>query len=43
VECAFCDPDELGTADLHRQWERKLADPALGGYLALVAPPEDES
>ena len=41
IDCRFCDPDGLGTADLYRQWERKMADPALSGYLALVAPPED--
>lgn len=42
IECHACDPDGLGTTELHRQWQRKLADPALAPYLALVGPPLDE-
>lgn len=36
--CRFCDPDDLGTRDTHRDWERKRTDPALHPYLALVDP-----
>jgi hypothetical protein len=35
IDCHFCDPDGLGTADRWREWERKAADPALAGYFAL--------
>jgi hypothetical protein len=35
VDCHFCDPDGLGTADRWREWERKVADPALEAYLVL--------
>ncbi len=38
VECPYCDPDGLGVVDLRRAWERKLADPDLAGFVALVAP-----
>jgi hypothetical protein len=41
VECAFCDPDALGVADLRRQLDRKQADPALAPFLELIDPPED--
>ncbi|HEX5096798.1 MAG TPA: PD-(D/E)XK nuclease family protein, partial [Acidimicrobiia bacterium] len=36
VDCHFCDPDGLGTADRWREWERKADDPALVGYFALA-------
>lgn len=39
VPCAACDPDGLGTVELHRQWERKRDDPALAAYVALTDPP----
>jgi ATP-dependent helicase/DNAse subunit B len=38
VECDYCDPDGLGTAELRRSWDRKQQDEQLSGYLALVAP-----
>ncbi|MDQ6696147.1 MAG: PD-(D/E)XK nuclease family protein, partial [Actinomycetota bacterium] len=38
VECAFCDPDGLGTGELRRQWERKSTDEGLAAYIALVDP-----
>lgn len=38
VECAYCDPDGLGVADLRRQWERKRADPVLAAYADVVEP-----
>jgi hypothetical protein len=41
VECAFCDPDGLGVADLRRQLDRKQIDPALAPFLDLVHPSED--
>jgi hypothetical protein len=41
VECAFCDPDGLGVADLRRQLDRKQADPDLASFLELVDPLED--
>lgn len=37
-ECEYCDPDGLGTADHHREWERIRTDPALRAYLAIVDP-----
>ncbi len=36
VECAYCDPDALGTTDRHRDWLRKATAPELAGYLELV-------
>ncbi len=36
VSCAFCDPDGLGTAELRRQWDRKIADEILASYVDLV-------
>ncbi len=37
VECRFCDPDELGTADRRRDWERKRdAAPALTPLTELL-------
>lgn len=36
--CWFCDPDDLGTRDAHRAWERKRPDPQLRPYLRLVDP-----
>lgn len=38
-DCPACDPDNLGTTEVRRQFERKLADPFLAGYVALVAGP----
>lgn len=38
IECEYCDPDGLGTADHHREWERIRTDPALRDYLATVDP-----
>ncbi|MFN8018421.1 MAG: PD-(D/E)XK nuclease family protein [Acidimicrobiales bacterium] len=42
-ECPYCDPDGLGTTELRRQWLAKLQDPALAGYLRLVAPPDPDA
>jgi len=38
IECEYCDPDGLGTADHYREWERIRTDPALRDYLATVDP-----
>ena len=38
VQCAYCDPDGLGTAQLHRAWERIRTDPALRAYVQAVEP-----
>ena len=38
VECAFCDPDNMGVTELRRQYERKQADPALDVFVHLVDP-----
>lgn len=36
--CLYCDPDELGTADRHRDWERLRLHPALREYVWQVDP-----
>lgn len=38
VDCHPCDPDDLGVADVRRQWERKRQDPALAAYAELIEP-----
>lgn len=38
TECRFCDPDDLGTADRYRDWERvRLAD-ELRDYVGYIDP-----
>jgi hypothetical protein len=32
VDCAFCEPDELGTAERWHEWERKRHDPRLATW-----------
>jgi hypothetical protein len=32
VECIFCDPDELGTAERYAEWDRKRHDPRLAPW-----------
>jgi ATP-dependent helicase/nuclease subunit B len=39
AECPYCDPDNLGVTELHRQWDRKRADPALALFANLAEPP----
>ncbi|HVM52398.1 MAG TPA: PD-(D/E)XK nuclease family protein [Acidimicrobiales bacterium] len=39
-DCWYCSPDDLGTRDTRRAWERKRHDPAIAGYLALAEPEE---
>ena len=41
VECAACDPDALGVAELRRAWERKRASTALAPYAELAEPLDD--
>ena len=36
--CWFCAPDDLGTRQVHRAWERKRLAPELRRYLGLVEP-----
>ena len=38
TDCRFCDPDDLGTTDRYRDWERVRTDPALRHYVAFVEP-----
>jgi len=38
TECRFCDPDDLGTADRYRDWERIRAAEALRDYVEYIAP-----
>jgi len=38
VECWFCDPDNLGVAELRRHWERKRTDPAVALFAELAEP-----
>ena len=38
VECWFCDPDNLGVAEMRRHWERKRTDPALAVFADLAEP-----
>jgi RecB family exonuclease len=42
VDCPYCDPDGLGTADRWREWERKYDAPALAVYRALLEEEEEE-
>lgn len=41
VECPFCDPDGLGTAQRRREWERKRTDPRVASLVAVLEPEED--
>jgi RecB family exonuclease len=36
IECEYCDPDHLGTADRWRDWTRKASAPGLEAYVALT-------
>ena len=36
VQCAYCDPDGLGTTDRHRDWLRKISAPELAGYAGYL-------
>ena len=41
MQCAACDPDALGIAELRRAWERKCTDPTLAPYANLAEPLPD--
>jgi RecB family exonuclease len=36
IDCEYCDPDHLGTADRWREWTRKVSDPELEAYVELT-------
>lgn len=38
TECRFCDPDDLGTSDRYRDWERIRLAEDLGGYIGYIEP-----
>lgn len=38
VDCWYCAPDGLSTAEARRDWERKRSDPQLVRYVALAEP-----
>lgn len=38
VDCAYCDPDGLGTATRWRDWRRKRLAPELRAYVRLIEP-----
>jgi RecB family exonuclease len=38
VECWFCSPDGMNTAEARRTWERKRLDPTLASYVRLCEP-----
>ena len=41
-DCPACDPDNLGTTEVRRHFERKITDPALAEYAALAFGTDDE-
>ena len=38
VDCWYCAPDGLSTAEARRDWERKRSDPRLSRYVQLAEP-----
>ena len=38
VECEYCEPDHLGTAERWSEWERKRSDPRLARWFAPAEP-----
>jgi ATP-dependent helicase/nuclease subunit B len=38
VDCWYCSPDGLSTAEARRDWERKRTDPSLEAYVRLCEP-----
>lgn len=38
TECVFCDPDDLGTTDRYREWERIRRAEELHDYVSYIAP-----
>jgi hypothetical protein len=43
IECAFCDPDGLGVAELRRQYRHKQADAAMAPFVEFVDPLEGDA
>jgi ATP-dependent helicase/nuclease subunit B len=43
IECEYCDPDGLGTADAHREWTRKQHAPELADYLEMIQAPTGDA
>jgi RecB family exonuclease len=43
VECWYCAPDGLSTAETRRDWERKRSNPRLAGYVRLAEPEADDA
>ena len=41
-DCPACDPDNLGTTEVRRHFERKLTDPVLADYAALALGTDDD-
>ncbi len=37
IECAYCDPDGMGTTDRWREWQRKAGAGEIEGFLRLGA------
>jgi ATP-dependent helicase/nuclease subunit B len=42
VECAYCDPDGMGTGERRRDWERKRGDARLAELVGVLEPQEDQ-
>jgi RecB family exonuclease len=43
IECQFCEPDSLGTAERYAEWERKRLDPRLAPWFPADADDEDNA
>jgi RecB family exonuclease len=41
VNCEYCEPDHLGTAERFAEWDRKHHDPRLRPWFGDPSPPED--
>jgi hypothetical protein len=41
IECEYCDPDHLGTAERYEEMERKRADPRLAPFFGIADAPGD--
>ncbi len=42
VDCWYCTPDGLNSADLRREWRRKQNDPAMESYVLLSEDGDDQ-
>jgi hypothetical protein len=43
IECQFCEPDSLGTAERFAEWERKRLDPRLAPWFPADDGGEDSA